>query len=116
MNSPIDPYGSQSVFTEAVGWINDLLLGSLAVGLCSIAVALVGLMMLGGQLPVRQGMRVILGCFILLGAPVIAAGLTGIWQQDAPAVPEPLPIDTQPREELPPADYDPYAGASLRRD
>lgn len=108
--------GSQSAFAEAVNWISTLLLGSLAVGLCVIAVAFIGFMMLGGRLPVRQGMRVILGCFILLGAPVIAAGLTGIWQQDAPAVAEPLVTDTEPREEMPPADYDPYAGASLRRD
>lgn len=116
MNTPIEAYGSQSAFADAIGWINGVLLGSLAVGLCVLAVALVGLFMFTGQLPVRRGMRVILGCFILLGAPVIAAGLAGAWQQAAPDSPPPLAIEEQPRADLPPADYDPYAGASLRRD
>jgi len=113
---PVEAFGSQSAFADAIGWINGVLLGNLAVGLCVLAVALVGLFMLTGQLPVRRGMRVILGCFILLGAPVIAAGLAGAWQQASPAQPEPVIVDAQPRADLPPADYDPYAGASLRRD
>lgn len=116
MNTPGAPYGSQSAIAEAVGWINGVLLGSLAVGLCVLAVALVGLLMLSGRLPVRQGLRVILGCFILLGAPVIAAGIAGAWQQGSPTPPAPLAISEQPRADLPPANYDPYAGASLRRD
>lgn len=110
------PVGSQSAFADAVNWINGLLLGSLAVGLCVLAVALVGMFMLSGRLLVRQGMRVILGCFILLGAPVIAAGLAGVWQSETSSSP-PLPIVEQQRpQDPPPADFDPYAGASLRRD
>ena len=34
-----------------------------------IAVAVLGMMMLSGRIPVREGMRVLLGCFLLLGAP-----------------------------------------------
>lgn len=51
-----------------------MLLGEVAVALCVIAVVLMGLMMLGGRLPVRDGLRAVLGCAVLLGAPVIAAG------------------------------------------
>lgn len=102
----------------SIGWINDLLLGSVAIGLCVLAVAIVGLMMFGGRLPVRQGMRVVLGCFVLLGAPVIAAGFIGVWQDTHTPAPEPpsLVEYAEPRAEPPPASYDPYGGASLRRD
>ncbi len=106
-----------SVLENAIGWINGLLLGSLAVGLCVLAVALVGLMMFEGRLPVRHGARVILGCFILLGAPVIASGFAGFWQEESVSpLPAPAPDERlSPREPLPPSEYDPYAGASLRR-
>jgi type IV secretion system protein VirB2 len=117
MNHAAAPPAAESALVSAIGWINDLLLGSLATGLCILAVSLVGLLMLLGQMPIRQGMRVVLGCFVLLGAPVIAAGLSGAWQSAAPATPEPMVfIPEETRAPLPPADYDPYAGASLRRD
>lgn len=104
----------------SVYWINDLLLGSLAAGLCVIAVAVVGMMMLGGRLPLHTGIRVALGTFVLLGAPVIATGLAGAWHGSA-APPElassPSVVEfAEPRPEPPPSSYDPYAGASLRRD
>ena len=101
-------------------WINGTLFGSLAIGLSVIAVAIVGFIMLSGRFPVRRGLQVIVGCFILLGAPVIAASFTGLWQ-DTGAPPEALPTTaaaelSKPRADLPPAQYDPYAGASLRSD
>lgn len=116
-SAPYLPPTGNSV-SSSIEWINDLLLGSLAFGLCVIAVAVVGLLMFSGRLPVRQGLRVILGCFILLGAPIIAAGFLGVWQGvDAPTYEPPSLVEhAGQREEPPPADYDPYAGASLRRD
>lgn len=101
-----------------IAWTNGVLLGELAIGLCVIAVASVGLMMLGGRLPVRQGMRVVLGCFVLLGAPVIAAAFVTSWEDAVPPAPLPAiePSPELPRVDLPPANYDPYAGASLRQD
>jgi len=117
MSTSPAPPGSESALAAAIAWINSLLLGSLATGLCVLAVSLVGLLMLMGQAPIRHGMRVILGCFVLFGAPVIAAGLAGAWQSVSPAAPEPIVfIPEKTREPLPPADYDPYAGASLRRE
>ncbi|MBO6526417.1 TrbC/VirB2 family protein [Erythrobacter sp.] len=117
MNHAFASPGAESALVSAIEWINDLLLGSLATGLCILAVSLVGLLMLLGQMPIRQGMRVVLGCFVLLGAPVIAAGLAGAWQSAAPAATEPMVfIPEEARAPLPPAHYDPYAGASLRRE
>lgn len=107
------------VLQSSVDWISGILLGSVAIGLCVIAVAIVGLMLLSGRLAFREGFRVVLGCFVLLGAPVIASAFTGAWQNaPQPAtvfIAEPSP-PANPRADLPPADYDPYAGASLRRD
>ncbi len=63
---------------NAANWITGTLLGSAAITLCVLAIAFVGLMMLTGRLPVREGLRVVLGCFVLLGAPVIAAGFMAL--------------------------------------
>ena len=80
MSSPrqslFEPTGANTLANSA-NWIADTLLGSVAVGLCVLAVGFVGAMLLTGRLDWRQGMRVILGCFIIFGAPVIAAGMMG---------------------------------------
>ncbi|MEL7217235.1 MAG: TrbC/VirB2 family protein, partial [Pseudomonadota bacterium] len=106
-----------SPIATSLEWINDLLFGQVAVSLCVIAVAFVGFQMLTGRWPLRLGFRVILGCFVLLGAPTIAAGLISTFE-DRPAVVAVIPVDPAEsrRGELEPAEYDPYAGASLRRE
>lgn len=100
----------------SVQWLTGTLLGTAAISLCVIAIAFVGFQMLSGRLPIMRGLRVIVGCFLLLGAPVVAASISGLWQQGAAA---PAPPAAQqrvdPRSDLPPAGA-PYAGASLRQD
>lgn len=59
---------------SAVSYVDVLLFGNIAVGLCVLAVAFVGALMLTGRLPVRRGFEVVTGCFVLLGASVIANG------------------------------------------
>jgi len=94
------------------------MLGEVAVTLCVLAVAFVGFSMLTGRISIRRGGQVILGCFILLGAPVIASSILGVMGPgQSNAIP---PVDTvvyeaQPREELGPSNYNPYTGASSRR-
>lgn len=78
--SLFEPSG-RNALGDSAGWIADTMLGSVATGLCVLAVAFVGVMMLTGRLDWRQGIRVILGCFIIFGAPVIAAGLMGFMTQ-----------------------------------
>lgn len=111
---------SQPVLGAASEWTQGVLGGSLATSLCVIAIAILGLLLLAGRLKVRRGVEVVLGCFLLLGAGLLAgelqqlaggvAGSRGIGGEQViiaePAEPGPLP----------PANYDPYAGASLRRD
>lgn len=106
--------GTPAIETGA-NWLVSLTTGGLAVGLCILAIAIIGLLMLGGRAPVREGVRVILGCFILLGAPVIAGAFvtTGEYagsHQPTTDVTRSLP---PPTRDLPPSAFDPYAGASL---
>ena len=117
-SSLFDPPAT-GVLENALGWINAVLLGELAVGLCVLAVAILGMLMLTGRLPLRQGGHVILGCFVLLGAPVIAAQIVGVSQERRNYVVEPEPVVSEvlpPREDMPPADYNPYASATMRVD
>jgi len=108
----------RGVLGSASDWITGTLFGSVAVSLCVIAVAIVALMLMSGRLQIREGVRVAVGCFVLLGAPVIAAGLRSAANEAAPVgvtqFVVPVPAAVPPR--LPPSNYDPYAGASLRRD
>jgi len=110
-----DPAGS-SVIVAAVSWLQGTLLGTLATTVAIIAVAAVGLMMLAGRVNLRYGLTVVVGGFILFGAPTIAAGIrsmTGgaerIAAPDVPPPPAPPPALPPP----PPANPDPYAGASV---
>ncbi|WP_228244136.1 TrbC/VirB2 family protein [Porphyrobacter sp. GA68] len=103
---------------EAASWLAALLTGSLASGLCVLAVAVVGLLLLTGRLAVREGMRVVLGCFVLLGAPVIAGAFVtaGVGVAERPSMAELPRTLPESRQELPPSAFDPYAGASVRDD
>ena len=106
-----------SSILAAVDWINDLLLGSLATGLCVLAVTAVGAMMLLGRVPFRSGFRVVLGCFVLMGAPVLASAFLPAPNHKAALIEYNQPIESSEARVLgPPPAFDPYAGASLRRD
>ena len=114
-----DPTTPAPLFA-AVTWVEQTVLGSVATSVAVIAVALVGFMMLRGRLQVRRGVTVIIGCFILFGAPVLAAGVRGIASAVLPASPVRMlpPPAPRPRAGVPapaanPPGYDPYAGASV---
>jgi type IV secretory pathway VirB2 component (pilin) len=66
---------SAPVLPTAAGWLTGTLFGQVAVILRVFAVALMGLLLMTGRLSVRDAARVVLACFVLLGAPLIAAGL-----------------------------------------
>ncbi|MFL6844603.1 MAG: TrbC/VirB2 family protein [Allosphingosinicella sp.] len=116
-----DPAGTGAI-VGAVHWLEGALLGSVAVSIAVISVAAVGLMMLSGRIDVRRSATVILGCFILFGAPAIAAGIEsmvlGVSEPaDAPATFEPPPLRIEPPPPAPPpqppASSDPFAGAAV---
>lgn len=55
--------------TSALLWMQSILLGPIATALAVMAVAGVGFMMLTGRMNWRYGATVIIGVFIIFGAP-----------------------------------------------
>ena len=106
-----------SPFMPAAEWVTGTLLGSVAVSLCVIAIAFVGLRMMTGHLAARDGLRVVIACFVLLGASSIAAGLLRVSREVAPVGSEPIQVQETPAPPpLAPA-TDPFAGGpSLQYD
>jgi type IV secretory pathway VirB2 component (pilin) len=111
-----DPQGSSAI-GAAVLWVQGTLLGSIAVAVGVVAVASVGLMMLGGRIDLRRGMIVIAGCFVLFGAPTIAGGiqsmLNGSDENIDASAEAPPPVPPPPASPPAPVSADPYAGASV---
>ncbi len=111
--------GAQNAQTlpMAVGWIERALLGTSANSIAILAVAILGLGMLWGRIDVRAAGRVILGAFILFGAPLIAYQLSNSLRGSdviAPTLaqpPTPLPAAPQMPKNAPV--NDPYAGAAV---
>ncbi|MEM6857416.1 MAG: TrbC/VirB2 family protein [Pseudomonadota bacterium] len=62
-----DPGGNPLV--DALLWMQSILLGPIATSLAVMAVAGVGFMMLTGRMNWRYGGTVIVGVFIIFGAP-----------------------------------------------
>jgi len=111
-----DPIGA-SPLVAAVKWIEAVALGTIATSIALIAVGGVGFLMLNGRLPIRRGVTVIAGCFILFGSRTIAAGILGVIlpnvsaelrsERALPSPPPPIPAPAATSA------YDPYAGAAV---
>lgn len=106
---------SESALIAATNWIAGLLTGPVATGLATLAIAGVGFGLLAGRIAVRRAVQVVLGCFILFGAPVLVQELTGALRGNSVAVPDMAngpPVSPPPAPREPPA-RDPYAGAAV---
>lgn len=97
-------------------WITSLVIGPLGTGLAVIAVAWFGFGLLGGHFSFRRGGTLILGCFLLFTAPVLANALVSlVWSAAEVALPDSpqrIEVEPPPKPATPPT-YDPYAGASF---
>ena len=69
---------SNDPITSALVWMQSILLGPIATTLAVMAVAGVGFMMLTGRMNWRYGATVIIGVFIIFGAPRLVATIQGI--------------------------------------
>jgi type IV secretory pathway VirB2 component (pilin) len=102
-------------------WLQNAMLGTIATVIAGLAVALVGALMLTGRLNWRRGSTVVVGCFILFGAPRIAAGISSTTGQSDSAAPVAAlpPPDFGKVVSIPvkaaSAPYDPYAGAAVQQ-
>ena len=106
-----DPNRSDS-FLGLVQWLVRLATGELALVIATIAVAIVGLMMLDGRLDWRRGARVIVGCFLIFGASTISAAFMGIGNDAVPFRPAQMSAP-QPVIEADTVN-DPWASAFLK--
>lgn len=111
LDAPPEP-----VLAAGSNWIMGLIGGSLAVSLCVIAMATLGMLMLTGRLTLRRGLQTILGCFVLLGSAGFAGELAGLTQDREASAQASLAVPPQSADiPLPPVTQDPYSGASLKR-
>jgi len=103
----IDAYGS------AIAWLADAATGRLATLVAIIAVAAIGLRLMLGHFDPRRAGAAVLGCFLIFGAPILAAGI-----RDYLAGADQAPYRTEPHspsdvvQAQPRPAYDPYAGAA----
>lgn len=112
---------ANAVIPAAVEWAVGTLLGSVATGVAVLAVAFLGFGMLFGHLDWRTGVRVLLGIFILFGAPLIARELATLARGDVAAAPNQVASGAVSlRQEVldvpknAPA-ADPYAGVEIQQ-
>jgi len=68
---------SDDPITSALVWMQGILLGPIATSLAVMAVAGVGFMMLTGRMNWRYGGTVIIGVFIIFGAPRLVGSIGG---------------------------------------
>ena len=103
----------------AAEWIQNLLLGQFGTIIAVLAVAITGLNMLWGHISVKESARILLGCFILFGAPTIAQGLMSTVESTAGTIEitPPQTFTTTPSMSAAPPPpttinpFDPYTGA-----
>jgi hypothetical protein len=90
------------------------MLGTVGTAVAVLATAAVGLLMLSGRLPIRRGMTVVVGCFVLFSAEAIANALVTGADPIRPSdqvISAAAPSYAPARQQAAP--YDPYAGASV---
>ena len=103
-----------AALVEAVQWAAAVMTGPVATAIAVITIAMLGFAFLQGRIDARRAARTILGCFIIFGAPSIAAALAGAQDTAGPPPPAASATSVQPTHVTPvPAPYDPYAGASV---
>lgn len=104
----------QSSLVLAANWLADLLTGEFGTTIAVLTVAGVGFAALLGRFAMRDSLRIVIGCFILFGSPIIAKGLISLAYQNSAPTPvrsnssfNAVPVtSTRPH-------FDPYAGASV---
>lgn len=113
LDSDVTTSGQSSVVLAA-NWLADLLTGEFGTTIAVLTVAGVGFAALLGRFAMRNSLRIVIGCFILFGAPIIAKGLMGLAyrntastsaRSDGSSIAVPVTSAQQ--------HFDPYAGASV---
>lgn len=107
----MDGQDQPGTFAAAIQWLVSLATGDLALVIATVAVAVVGLMMMDGSVDWRRGARVILGCFLIFGAGSISSAFMTL-RGDAP--PQQAARISQPVVETKSPNDDPWAASYLK--
>ena len=104
-----------SSIVASIMWIEHALLGTAATAVAVICVAGLGYRLLAGRVPMRRAVTVVIGCFILFGAPGIAAGLSALVSGESPSalierepVAPQFPVAPQTSSRAAPDPFNPY--------
>jgi type IV secretory pathway VirB2 component (pilin) len=107
---------ADSSLLNAVNWISDLLFGPLATSIAVIAIGWLGFLMLQGRMDPRKALSVVVGCFLIFGARLIA---DGVLSPSSYAIERPIADKSAPVSQPivhPSANkanaFDPYSGAT----
>lgn len=110
----MDSLNLDGSLSRAVEWLSQAMTGPVATTIGTLAVAMVGVLLLGGRLPIRRGVLTIVGCFVVFSASAIAASFVAGIGPPAVALPNPLTEVIQPASpSREPKPYDPYAGVGV---
>jgi type IV secretory pathway VirB2 component (pilin) len=115
-----DPFATSvkvGALATAAAWVQAALTGTIAVSIAVIAIAFVGVAMMSGRIDMRRAVITVIGCFVVFGAPSIAAGIleaTSPAGNNAPDIASVVMEESAPLPQIAsqPA-YDPYAGAAM---
>lgn len=114
---PLSSAPGSDAIGAAVDWIQAALLGTVAATIAVIAIAATGFGMLWGRIDLRRGAVVVIGCFVIFGASMIASGIlaSAFLSQESAAGESRYPTapELTPPVIAAPPDYDPYAGAAV---
>ena len=106
---------------QAAQWCEAVARGPAMTIVATLAIAGIGMGMLGGRVSARRGLSAVIGCFVVFGAPTISLGLMSAastmtdtaYPEPLPAVIVPGPQPDPPQRPQPPLNNDPYAGAAV---
>lgn len=112
---PADPPSATGALSSAGTWVTSLLAGEAAFAIATLSIALLGFLFLTGRMEWRRAAWSVAGVALLFGAPTIAAGLLAGEQAGPTVQSTSVPMQPKPPSALPPAQADPYAGASVPR-
>lgn len=110
---PADPPPATGALSLAGAWLTSLLAGEAAFAIATLSIASLGFLFLTGRMDWRRAAWSVVGVALLFGAPTIASGILEEEQAGPISRSPSVPLQPELPTALPPAQADPYAGASV---
>ena len=110
---PADSPSEIGALSSAGTWVTSLLAGEAAFAIATLSIASLGFLFLSGRVEWRRAAWSVAGVALLFGAPTIASGILEEEQAGPISRSPSVPLQPELPTALPPAQADPYAGASV---